>query len=153
MWATDTVMVIVTGELPREEHNAPLHLFSASRELVDFARGAYRKRSPLTSGVLGQLLERFQREGFAMSYTMHDFLRDYIKEHFPQLTPQEQQEVFRALPPEKQQEVFRALPPEQRLAGLSEEQIRQYLEQLTTHRPAKPPKPRSKKRSKDSRQP
>ena len=160
-WATDTMTVIVTGELPREEHNAPLHLFSASPELVNFARGAYRQRSPLTSGVLGQLLEGFQREGFAMSYTMHDFLRDYIKEHFPQLTPQEQQEMFRALPPEKQQEIFRALPPEkqqemfralppeQRMAGLSAEQIRQYLEQLTAQRPAKPAKPRPKRRSRD----
>ena len=154
-WATDTVTVIVTGELPREEHNAPLHLFSASPQLVDFARGAYRRRSPLTSGVLGQLLERFQREGFAMSYTMHDFLRDYIKEHFPQLTPQEQLEVLKSLPPEQRlaglppEQRLAGLPPEQRLAGLSAEQIQQYLEQLTAQRPARPRKPRAKKRSKD----
>jgi hypothetical protein len=144
------VTVIVTGELPREVHNAPLHLFSASPELVDFARGIYRQRSPLTSGVLGQLLERFQREGFSMLYTMHDFLRDYIKEHFPQLTPQEQQEVLKALPPEQ---CLAGLPPEQLLAGLSAEQIQRYLAELTAHRPARPPKPRSKKRSKDSGQP
>ena len=72
-----------------------------------------------------------------MSYTMHDFLRDYIKEHFPQLTPQEQLEVLKSLPPEQR---LAGLPPEQRLAGLSAEQIRQYLEQLTAQRPAKPPK-------------
>jgi len=37
-WGTDVVRVIVTAELPREEHNAPLHLFSASLELVEFGR-------------------------------------------------------------------------------------------------------------------
>src|SRR5262249_28014048 len=40
-WGTDTVRVVVAGELPREPHNAPLHLFSASPELVDFGGGAY----------------------------------------------------------------------------------------------------------------
>src|SRR5919205_4610589 len=45
-WGTDVVRVLVAGGLPREAHNAPLHLFSASPELVSFARGAYRRRSP-----------------------------------------------------------------------------------------------------------
>ena len=47
---------------------------------------------------------------------------------------------------------FRAAPlpldyqtPEQRLAGLSAEQIRKYLDQLTSHDPAKPQKARRKK--------
>jgi hypothetical protein len=38
----DTVRVVVAGELSREPHNAPLHLFSASPELVAFGGGAYR---------------------------------------------------------------------------------------------------------------
>jgi hypothetical protein len=38
------VRVIVAGQLPREAHNAPLHLFSASWELVGFGQGAYRRR-------------------------------------------------------------------------------------------------------------
>ncbi len=181
-WATDTVSIIVAGELPREAHNAPLHLFSASPELVNFARGAYRQHSPWTSRVLRQLFESFQGEGQVMPYTVEDFERDYFKKHFARLRPKEkrealqalspekQRELLQALPPEKQRELLQALPPEkqrellqalspekqrellqalpleQRLAGLSEEQIRQYLEQLTAHRPAKPPKPRPKKR-------
>jgi Mg/Co/Ni transporter MgtE len=76
---------------------------------------------------------------------MEDFNRQYIKEHFAQLTPQEQREALQALPLEKQQEVLDALPPERRLAGLSAEQIRQYLERLTTTRPSAPRKPRRKK--------
>src|SRR5436309_1875825 len=76
-WGTDTIRVVVAGELPREAHNAPLHLFSASPELVGFGRGTYRRRSENTSSLLGQLFERLRGEGFAMAYTMEDFQRDY----------------------------------------------------------------------------
>jgi hypothetical protein len=154
LWGLDVVRVIVAGQLPREAHNAPLHLFSASPELVGFAQSAYRRRSEDTSLLLGQLIERFREEGFAMSFTMEDFKRQYIKEHFPQLTAQEQREALERLSPEHLREVLQALPPEARLAGLSpearlaglsEEQIRQLLDQLAAGRAARPRKPRRKK--------
>ena len=72
-------------------------------------------------------------------YTMEDFNRQYIKDHFARLTPEEQEEVLQRLPPERR---LAGLPPEQRLAGLSPAQIRQYLDQLTSGRPAAPRKPR-----------
>jgi hypothetical protein len=156
-WGTDVVRVVVAGELPREAHNAPLHLFSAAPALVDFGRGAYQRRSEDTSLLLGQLLQTFQGEGFAMSYTMEDFKRDYVKEHFAKLTPEERQDALRALTPEERRDILRALTPEERrdvlqaltpeerLAGMSAEQIRQHLEQLAPNRPAQPRKPRRKK--------
>src|SRR5262249_31999020 len=61
-WGTDAVRVVVAGELPREAHNAPLHLFSASPDLVGFGRAAYRQRSESTSRLLRQLFERYQGE-------------------------------------------------------------------------------------------
>ena len=127
------VRVVVAGQLPREAHNATLHLFSASGDLVGFGRGAYRQHSARTSRLLGQLLETFQAEGLLMPYTMEDFERDYVKKHFPKLTPEEKEEVLRSL------------PPEMRLAGLSEQQIKRYLHQLAAGHPAKPRKPRRKK--------
>jgi hypothetical protein len=153
-WGLDTIRVIVAGQLLREEHNAPLHLFSASPELVGFASGAYQRRSEDTSALLRQLFERFRREGLAMSFTMEDFRRQYAKEHFALLTPEEQREALERLSPEQRREVLQALPPEERLAGLSPEerladlspeQIRQYLDRLTTGRPAAARKPRRKK--------
>ena len=56
--------------------------FSASPQLVDFGRGAYRRRSNNTSLLLRQLFERLAGEGLAMAYTIEDFKRDYVKEHF-----------------------------------------------------------------------
>jgi hypothetical protein len=137
--------VVVAGELPRAAHNAPLHLFSAAPDLVGFGRSAYQRRSANTSALLGLLFEKLQGEGFAVSFTMEDFQRQYAKEHFAQLTPEEQREALQALPPEKQQEVLQALPPERRLAGLSPEQIREYLDRLTTGKRAGPHKPRRRK--------
>src|SRR5262249_40286882 len=66
-WASDEVRVVVAGQLSREPHNAPLHLFSAKPELVGFGQAAYKRRSRNTSLVLGQLFERLRGEGFTMS--------------------------------------------------------------------------------------
>jgi hypothetical protein len=132
-WATDQLRVVVAGQLPREAHNAPLHLFSAKPELVGFGQTAYQRRSQNTSLVLGQLFERLRGEGFTMSFTMEDFKRELAKEYFPKL------------PPEAQEEVLQSLPPEKRLAGLSPEQIREYLDRLTARRRVTPRKPRRKK--------
>jgi hypothetical protein len=168
-WGTDTLRVIVAGQLPLEAHNAPLHLFSASPELVTFGQGAYRRRSEHTSGLLRQLFQRYAGEKLIMTFTWEDFNRMVVQESFPKLTLEERREVLQSLPaedrrkllqslpaedrrevlqslpPEDRREVLQSLPPEERLAGLSAEQIQQYLDQLTASRPSKPRKPRRKK--------
>ncbi len=81
-----------------------------------------------------------------MSFTMEDFNRQYIKEYFGGgYRQRSKREALQALPLEQQQEVLDALPPERRLAGLSAEQIRQHLEQLTANRSRRTRKPRRKK--------
>lgn len=108
-------------------------LVSPSPELIGFGQRTYRQRSARTSRLFGKLFESLQEEDFAMSYTREDFERDYVKDHFPKLLPEERREVLQSL------------PPEDRLAGLSEEQIRQYLDQLIANRPAEPRKRRRKR--------
>ena len=80
-----------------------------------------------------------------MSFTMEDFQRQYAREHFARLTPEEQREALERLPPGRRQELLESLPPEERLAGLSPEQIQQYLKKLTAGRSGGPRKPRRKK--------
>jgi hypothetical protein len=141
-WGLDTVRVIVAGRLPREPHNAAMHLFSASQELVDFGRGAYRPHSPEASGVLWDLLKSYEREGMVMAFTMADFRREFVKKYFPQLSPEEQEDVLQALPPETR---IAGVPLADHLAGLSEEQLRQLLDQVAAKRTAQLRKPRRKK--------
>ncbi len=113
--------MVVAGELPQEAHDAPLHLFSAAPNLVEFGGRAYQRQSEQTSRLLVQLFERLRGEGFAMSFTMEDFNRQYTMEHFPRLTPEEQRKALERLSPEQRREVLQALPPEDRLADLSAE--------------------------------
>jgi hypothetical protein len=132
-WGLDVVRVVVAGQLPRQAHNAPLHLFSASPDLVGFGQGAYRRRSETTSLLLRQLFEKTRGEGLVMSYTMEDFKRQFFKEHFARLTPQERREVLKSLPPEEQEEVLQALPPERRrevLKSLPPEEQQAVLQAL-----------------------
>lgn len=133
LWGNDRVRVVVAGELPRQKQNAPLHVFSASPDLVNYGGEVYQPRSEDSSGLLLELFEKLREEGLAVAYTMADFRRDFMREHLPKLTPQEQQDVLQAL------------PPEARLAGLSEEQIRQYLDKTSASHKPHSRKPRRKK--------
>ena len=55
------IRVIVTVQLPLQEHNAMLHLFSAREELLRYGREHYRPHSPETSSLLYKLLRRTAR--------------------------------------------------------------------------------------------
>ncbi len=112
---TDLIRVVVVRQLPEAAHNAPLYLFSGSEAQVAYGARQYRQRSEDTSTLLHQLFQGYQREGLAMPYTMEDFRRDYAKEHFKDLTPEEQREAIKGL------------SPEVRLEGLSVEEIEQFL--------------------------
>jgi len=133
-WGTDLVRVLVLRDLPREEHNAPLHLFSAAREQVQYGQAHYRQRSRDTNTLVGSLLDRYEKEGLPMPYTMEDFRREAKKDALMALTPDERleglapakllekltpEERLEGLPPEK---LLEKLPPEKRLEGLSLEQ-------------------------------
>ena len=131
---TDVIRVIVLGELPAERHNAVLHLLSVRPELVAFAARNYEQHSPDTSTVVHRLFEGFEREGMAMPYTMDDFRREFIQEHF---TPEQRVEGLTA------EERLRGLPPEERLRGLSPEEIEKHLRQRKEHTAG--PKRRRKK--------
>lgn len=68
-----------------------------------------------------------------MPFTVEGFDRWYFKKHFHKLTPEEKREALQDL------------PMKDRLAGLSPEQIQEYLNQLTADRAAQPRKrPRKK---------
>jgi hypothetical protein len=94
------------------------------------------------AALLYQLFALNRQEGLVVSYTMEDFPRDFIKEHVPNATPKEQEDLLRAwpaarrlffnLPPEVR---LGGLPPEARLVGLNLEQLqelRRFLDRVIT---------------------
>ncbi len=130
---TDVVRVVVAGQLPQEAHNAPLHLFSASPELVGFGRGAYQQRSEKMSRLMGQLFEAYEGDS-VMAFTWDDFEHLYIKDHFRQLTPEEQRAALERLSPERRRALLQSLPPEflrEVVKSLPAEEHRQVLESLS----------------------
>jgi len=130
-WGTDVIQVVVVRQLP-EEHNAPLLLFSGSAEQVAYGARHYRQRSEDTSTLLHRLFEGYQREGLVMPYTMEDFRRDYVKEHFMDLTPEERREALKKL------------SPEERLEGLSAEEIESFLKKIKAEGSSRPRRRRRK---------
>jgi hypothetical protein len=159
---TDAIRVLVVGQLPQEEHNAPLHLFSAAPPVVAYGAKHFRQRSQDTSTLLRQLVMRYRGEGLTMPYTMEDFRRDYAREHFKDLTTQERLEAMRALPREarheflrglsaderrellhdlsadERRELLRAMPLEERLAGLTPEEVQELIRRFQSSPPSPP---------------
>jgi hypothetical protein len=54
--------LVVVHELPQQEHNALLHLFSATNDLLRYGAQHYQLRSPESSTILLQLFERYRQE-------------------------------------------------------------------------------------------
>jgi len=154
---SDTIQVVVAGQLPQTERNAMLHLFSASAVQVEYGASHFRRRSVETSTLLNTLFEQYQGEGLVMPYTMEDFRRDYILKHFKTLTADEgrqalegmsaedRRQVLEGLSAEDRRQVLEGLSPEDRLEGLSVEEIERILRERQTQPPPVPPKSRRRK--------
>lgn len=113
---TMSIRVIVVHQLPCEEHNALLHLFSAREELLRYGREHFRPRSPETSTLLYELFNAY-REDVNMSDKLKEFVRESIDKLLQSLPPAER---LKGLPAE---ELRKALPPAERLKGLSADEV------------------------------
>jgi hypothetical protein len=108
------VRVIVAHQLPLQENNAMLHLFSAREELLRYGRDHYRPHSPETSTLLYELFKEYSEEP-----DMPDKLKEYVRESMAEIVktvPLEErvkgvsaEELVRALPPETLQALARLL--------------------------------------------
>ena len=99
---TGMVRLVVVHELPQQEHNALLHLFSARIELLRYGSGHYRPRSEETSKLLLQLFDRYRLEGAIMPDALEQ-LKQFVEESTKRL--------------------LKELPAEERLDGLSPDEL------------------------------
>jgi hypothetical protein len=112
--ATMHIRVIVANQLPQQEQNAMLHLFSAREDLLRYGREHYRQHSQETSSLLFKLFKAY-REDTAMADKLKEFVRETIDEMLKDLPPEERlkglsaQDVVRALPPETLEELKRII--------------------------------------------
>jgi hypothetical protein len=108
------IRVIVVHQLPLQEHNAMLHLFSAREELIRYGREHYRPHSQQTSSLLYKLFQAYSEEQ-DMPDKLKEFVRQTIDELLASIPAEERlkglsaEEVLRALPPETLEELVRQL--------------------------------------------
>jgi hypothetical protein len=120
---TGVIRLVVVHELPQEEHNALLHLFSAREDQLRYGATHYRPRSGETTSLLLQLFKRYRLEATLMKDALQQMAEETIEE------------LLKELPAEK---LLKALPAEKRLEGLSTEQrleglpVEKRLEGLST---------------------
>jgi hypothetical protein len=84
---TDAIRLVVAAELPQEERNALLHLFSAAPQQVQYGAEHHRLQSADPSTIINELFTKYRLEGLTMPYTTEDFRRDVAWEHVHELTP------------------------------------------------------------------
>ncbi len=104
---TGSIRVVVVHELPQEEHNALLHLFSARMDLLRYGATHYRLRSEETSTLLLRLFERYRLEATLMPDVLEQFAKETIEELLKKLPAEELlkrlsvDELLAALPADK----------------------------------------------------
>jgi hypothetical protein len=103
---TSRVRIVVANQLPEQEHNAMLHLFSTRLDLLRYGARHGRVRSWETSSLLYQLYRFVQQEGEIMPDMLEEFAREAVDR------------------------LLRDLPVEKRLEGLTVEQLLQELKKL-----------------------
>ena len=114
------IRVIVVHELPQEEQNARLLMFSLRSDQLQYARTHYQPRSKETSTLLYRLFLEYNKEP-DMSEQLQEFVRQTIDELLKSLPPEERLKGLSA------EEVAQVLSPEERLKGLSAEEVAQAL--------------------------
>ena len=110
---TGVIRVVVVHELPQQEPNALLHLFSARVDLLRYGTEHYRPHSGETSTLLQQLFDRYRLEGTRMPDGL-ELLKQFARETT--------EKVLKETPLEKRlegvsaDELLAALAPEVRAA-------------------------------------
>jgi len=121
------IRIIVVHQLPQEEQNALLHLFSAKVEQARYGKEHYRPRTTEMTTMFYDLFNIYSEDP-DMSTELQDYARQRLKE------------LLKKLPPEERLE---GLSPEERLEGLSPEELRAALEavqrRLQTNGPSAKP--------------
>jgi hypothetical protein len=107
---TGALRLVVVHELPQQEHNALLHLFSARTDLLRYGAAHYRPRSRETSTLLLQLFERYRLEVSLMPDMLEQFAEETINELLKNMPVEKRLKGLSA------DEVLAALSPETRAA-------------------------------------
>lgn len=133
------IRVVVVHELPHESRNALLHLFSADRSALAFARLRYRVQSRNPTQLIAQLLGRYRLEGIEMPLDLDQWVRDLEQRTFQRMLAESSPEqILAGLTPEQRLATVRALTAEEQLAAISPDVIEELRRRLAAEKPQAP---------------
>ena len=127
------IRMVVINQLPKEENNTLLHVFSSKPDLKEYGRFHHKMFSLDTSTLLYQLFERYRMEGLPMTevpLTLEELTRETIKEILDRTPPDQ---LLERLSPKQLlgklsiEERREGLSPEERLEGLSPDALLKAL--------------------------
>jgi hypothetical protein len=120
---TRRIRIVVANQLPKQEHNALLHVYSARGELLEYGWRHYHIHSSETSTLLYRVFAAYHQESLTMPDLLEEFARQTIEQILKELPAQKRLEGLSA------EERLKGLPAEDLLKGLSAEQ-REELRRL-----------------------
>ena len=126
MHFTGSLRLVVVHELPQEEQNAVLHLFSARSDLLRYGATHYHPHSGETSTLLLQLFERYRLEGTDMQEMVKQLTKE--QEMLKQLARDTKAQILKEMSAE---ELRARWSPEEFLKGLSVDDLLAALPQET----------------------
>jgi hypothetical protein len=118
---TGLIRVVVIHQLPRQPHNAVLHLFSANEELVRYGAATFEPHSEDVSTMLFDLYARYREEGIPMPETLEQYAKRRRSEMLKEMTVEE---ILEGIPPEK---FLEHVSTEKRIEGLSPDDLLKAL--------------------------
>jgi hypothetical protein len=116
-----TIRIIVVHQLPLEEQNAMLLLFSASVERLSYGKEHYRPRSGESSTLLYELIKVYSEDP-EMSAKLKEFFQKSVDELLNTLPPEELRKHL------SREERLKGMSPEERLEGMSREELLALVE-------------------------
>jgi hypothetical protein len=125
---TGALRVVVIHQLPREEQNALLLLFSAQQEALEYAVAHYARRSEETSTLMLQLWNRYQAEGMTMN-ELERMARETVEQLLRNMPMEER---LKGVPLEALEERVKSVTLEERLKGMPPEERLKLLKALLT---------------------
>jgi len=128
------IRIIVANQLPQQEHNAILHMFSTKPELLAYGVRHYRIRSAETSTLLFELFKRYKQEALTMPDMLEEFARETIDRLLKELPAGELRKHLSV------GERLEGLSAEELARGLSPETLRELVEKLKGNGASEKPK-------------
>jgi hypothetical protein len=114
-FVTKQICLVVIAQLPRQPHNAMLHVFSADESLVEYGATNYQPYSSETSSLLLQMIAKYRTEGIGMRETLDELARRVHQEFQDEMFRKARQQVLEELTPQQRLE---GVPVEKRLEGV-----------------------------------